>query len=182
MAINIKQEEINILDSRFRKNDNKKESSLDDTPSVSSLSGDTPSLSSLGEGRSPETRGSTPSLSSLGKSRRDATRGSINNEYNTLDSRVFANATHKNDRKRNADAVHKDDSQVCESDCTTPLSFLRKRESSVHKHFMPQAFRNAQSGRSMVKCSALWRLSGCYLLVLSADTLTAWINIGRIRL
>ena len=101
MAMNIKQEEINILDSRvfadvLHKNDNKKESSL----------------------------GDTPSLSSLGKSRRDTTRGSINNEYNILDSRVFADATHKNDRKRNADAIHKDDSQVCESDCTTPLSFL----------------------------------------------------------
>ena len=106
MAMNIKQEEINILDSRFRKNDNKKESSLGDTPSVSSLSGDTPSLSSLGD---------TPSLSSLGKSCRDATRGSINNDIITLDSRVFANATHKNDRKRNADAVHKNDSRMSES-------------------------------------------------------------------
>ena len=27
-----------------------------------------------------------------------------NNEYNILDSRVFADATHKNDRKRNAGA------------------------------------------------------------------------------
>ena len=54
-----------------------------------------------------------------------------NNDINILDSRVFADATHKNDRKRNADAVHKDDSQVCESDCTTLLSFLRKRESSI---------------------------------------------------
>jgi len=44
MAMNIK----NILDSRFRKNDNKKESSSD-APSVSSLSGATPSLSSLGD-------------------------------------------------------------------------------------------------------------------------------------
>jgi len=47
------------------------------------------SVSSLGEGRSPETR------------------GSINNDIITLDSRVFANATHKNDRKRNATGIHK---------------------------------------------------------------------------
>ncbi len=38
-------------------------------------------LSSLGEGRSPETR------------------GSINNDINILDSRVFANAMHKNDSR-----------------------------------------------------------------------------------
>ena len=83
-----------------------------------------------------------------------------NNDINILDSRVFADATHKNDRKRNADAVHKDDSQVCESDCTTLLSFLRKRESSVHKHFMPQAFRNAQSGRSMVEMLGVLAIIG----------------------
>ena len=81
-----KKNDINILDSRVfanatHKNDNKKEASLGDTPSVSSLSGD------------------TSSLSSLGKSRRDATRGSINNDINILDSRVFANATHKNDSR-----------------------------------------------------------------------------------
>ena len=93
--------------------------------SVSSLY--TPSLSSLGERSAP--------LSSLGEGRSPETRGSINNDINILVSRVFADATHKNDRKRNVDAIHKDDSQVCESDCTTPLSFLRKRESSVHKHY-----------------------------------------------
>ena len=60
----------------------------------------------------------------------------------------------------NTDAIHKDDSQVCESDCTTPLSFLRKRESSVHKHFMPQAFRNAQSGRSMTEMLGVLAIIG----------------------
>ena len=68
--------------------------------SLSSLSGgssselsldDIPSLSSLGDHFLP--------LSSLGKSRRDATRGSINNDINILDSRVFADATHKNDSR-----------------------------------------------------------------------------------
>jgi len=77
--------DINILDSRVfanatHKNDNKKESSSD-VPPLSSL-GDIPPLSSLGEGRSPETR------------------GSINNDINILDSRVFVNATHKNDNKK----------------------------------------------------------------------------------
>ena len=58
---------------------------------LSPLGEHTPSLSSLGD--------HTPSLSSLGKSRRDATRGSINNDINILDSRVFADATHKNDSR-----------------------------------------------------------------------------------
>ena len=66
--------------------------------SVSSLSGDTSSLSSLDD---------IPSLSSLGEGRSPETRGSINNDIITLDSRVFANATHKNDRKRNATGIHK---------------------------------------------------------------------------
>ena len=64
------------------------------TPSLSSL-GERSSVSSLGEGRSPETR------------------GSINNKIITLDSRVFADATHKNDRKEKASPSksHRDEPQ-----------------------------------------------------------------------
>ena len=49
-------------------------------------------LSLLSLGKCSETRGSIFSLSSLGLSRR-----SINKDFNTMDSRVYANASHEND-------------------------------------------------------------------------------------